>query len=246
MKRTLDFIKFCFQKPSLLKRRWPEELTVSVLWITYQIQSSPSCDRRPPSHLPVCNRKIRSRWKGLASLLYAKDKGIFTGLGAFLRTNLKYIIAVPADTLRTVLSSHTSIEKKYSENCFKDLLFKICSKSSPCENFLKYSNSMKLQISPISWRPPKCSGSWRSRRSWLRQSYAAHTLQPVVVYVLLKYGELGLVQQGVNLERQENTFQEVSYTHIAAGATKNGTDQSQGRQYSGQQSSGQEKNILTT
>lgn len=144
---------------------------------------------------PICNRKIRRRWKGLASLLFAKDKGIFTGLGAFLRTNLKYIIALPADTQRIVLSTHTGVEKKYSGNCFKDLFCKLHSNSSPRENLLNYSNDMKLQISPISWRPPKCSGSWHSKRLWLRQPFATNTLHPIFVDVLLKYGELGLIQQ---------------------------------------------------
>lgn len=195
---------------------------------------------------PICNRKIRRRWKGLASLLFAKDKGIFTGLGAFLRTNLKYIIALPADTQRIVLSTHTGVEKNYSRNCFKDLFCKLHSNSSPRENLLNYSNDMKLQISPISWRPPKCSGSWHSRRLWLRQSFATNTLPPHICGCFTKIWWTRTHTAGVNLERQEKTFQAASHTAIAARATKNGTAQIEEGKYSVQHSSGQEKNSLTT
>lgn len=39
------------------------------------------------------------------------------------------------------------------------------------ETPLTISNGIKLQITPISWRPPKCNRSWHRRRLWLRQSF---------------------------------------------------------------------------
>lgn len=195
---------------------------------------------------PICNRKIRRRWKGLASLLFAKDKGIFTGLGAFLRTNLKYIIALPADTQRIVLSTHTGVQKKYSGNCFKDLFCKLHSNSSPRENLLNYSNDMKLQISPISLKATKVQ--WKlTQQKIMAQTILCHKHpSPHICGCFTKIWWTRTHTAGVNLERQEKTFQAASHTAIAAGATKNGTAQIEEGKYSVQQSSGQEKNSLTT
>lgn len=85
---------------------------------------------------PICNRQIRGKWKGLASLFYAKSKGIYTGLSMLSRTNLKYIIALSADTMRTVLSWLHRWEKRALRKLPKNFL--ICmlhSKPSQHGNF---------------------------------------------------------------------------------------------------------------
>lgn len=93
-----------------------EELTVSVLQITYPNSEFMFMAGSFFLSCPICNRKIRGKWKGLASLLYEKSKSICTGLGAFLRTSLKYIIALSADTMTIMLSRlHRWKKKEFSE-----------------------------------------------------------------------------------------------------------------------------------
>ena len=143
---------------------------------------------------PICNGKIGGRWKGLACLFYAKSQGICTGLGAFLRTSLKYIIVLSADTLRIVLSR----PHRWRKRALRKLLKKIYFSSSTVsllivETSLTISTGMKLLITPISRSTSKCNGSWHSRRLCLRQSFATNTLHSRSVDIFVKYGNLELM-----------------------------------------------------
>lgn len=171
---------------------------------------------------PICNRKIRGGWKGLASLLYAKSKGICTGLGEFLRTSLKYIIALSADTVRTVLSRPHRWGKRVLGKLLRNLFYKVHSEHSHCGNPLNYfqwretsNHSYQLKATEVQWK--------LTQEKIVAQTILWHRRPlPQVCECFTKILGPGTYAPGLDLERQQKTFQGASHTAIVVGPTKNG------------------------